>query len=214
MRSIHRRVLVTAIAVLALGAIASASASAAEWHVGGKALTGSAALAKTTKVEESIGLSILEGYGRISCPSATLAEVPKGLGIFAPNTLKMGMVLEGCKMTAPSNCSVVSTIVTEPLVGTLTAGTYPEDKLVLTSQGGKSMFTLSIDGSCSIAGEDSASGSFTLSVPTGQEELAEQAFLAQGSKEKPAGAGMLGDPLYLSGKVKLKLSAGSLWSFR
>jgi hypothetical protein len=218
MRSTYRRVLIAAIAALALGIAASASASAAEWHVGGKALTGSSALATTTKVEESIKLSLLEGYGQISCTSATLEEgVRKGsLAIIAPSSLEIGgsLILEGCKMTAPSNCSIQKTISTEALLGTMSTGTAPEDKFALKGKSGKSMVTLTIAGSCLLAGEDSITGAFTLLAPSGQTELAEQTFVGQGSNEKPAGAGLFGQPAYLSGKFKLKLASGGLWSFR
>jgi hypothetical protein len=217
MKSMHRRMLVVAVAVLALG-ITSASASAAEWHVGGKALTGSSALATTTKVEESITLSLLEGAAQISCTSATLEEGPRkgSLAIIAPSSLEIGgsLILGGCKMTAPSTCSSQKTIITEPLLGAMSTGTAPEDKFALKGKSGKSMVTLTITGTmCVLAGEDSITGSFTLIAPSGQTELAEQTFVGQGSKEKPAGASLFGQPAYLSGKFKLKLASGGLWSF-
>jgi hypothetical protein len=216
MRSIYRKVLVVCAAVLVFGALASASASAAEWHVGGKALTGSAALAKATKVEESITLDFVAIETKVTCSGATLyGEGKKGLPmIVAPISLTMeDLVLEGCKVTNNANCSTPTSLATEPLELKLSTGTAPEDKAELKTPA-KVLFTITFEGTrCVAAGEQSIDGKFMLKVPTGQEELAEQAFVAQGSKESPAGTEWLAAPVYLSGKLKLKLASGSDWSF-
>ena len=63
MRSICKKGPAILAAALALCALTAASASAAQWYVGGKAMTGSEKLAETVKVEEPIKFTIEEGDG-------------------------------------------------------------------------------------------------------------------------------------------------------
>ena len=58
MRSICKKGPAILAAALALCALTAASASAAQWYVGGKAMTGSEKLAETVKVEEPLKFTI------------------------------------------------------------------------------------------------------------------------------------------------------------
>jgi hypothetical protein len=215
MRIISRTVLATAFAVLAMSAITAIPASAAEWHVGGKPLTGSTALTKAAKMEENLTMTFFEGNDVITCSGVSLeAEGKSTPEILAPSALKTEwLVFNGCKMTKPTTCKVeFERIYIEPFEATMTAGTYPEDKLALSPKGGN-FFYFTLDGSCALAGEIELDSKWTLLAPKGQEELTEQTFVGQGSKEKPAGFTWGNQPIYLTGKFKLKLASGSPWSF-
>jgi hypothetical protein len=51
----------------------------------------------------------------------------------------------------------------------------------------------------------------TLEVPTGQTEAVEQEFVGEGEAAK--GLTWYEQPVYLNGKLKLKLASGKAWSF-
>ena len=57
-------------------------------------------------------------------------------------------------------------------------------------------------------------GTFTLAVPKGQEELAEQVFAGLGTGESPSALTVGGQKAYLTGKLAAKLTAGSKWSLQ
>lgn len=200
---------------MAVSAVAASGASASQWYVGGKALSGSTGLAEATKVEESISFTLVAYNAKITCTSASLeGEKGKLADIIAPGSIGIeSLVLKGCAMSSPANCSVPSVIESDPLTGQLALGTAPEDTVTLASKGYVFMTFEIKGGTCAIAGEKPMAGKFTLLAPTGQDEEVEQTLTAQGSGEKPAGTTMAGSPVYLSGKLKVKLSSASLWSF-
>jgi hypothetical protein len=205
MKSIHRRVLVAAIAVLALAAIASASASAAEWHVGGKALTGSAKLAEKANVEEALTFAVPSLGLKMQCTGLNFWK-PE---IVAPGTLKVSEpVLSGCKdLEGPTGCKISEE--SEGLAGsaTLALGTAPEDKAEFAS----SIFALKFTSCGAFEGPMRFTGKLLLSVPTGQQEQTEQAFVGVGTKSTTLQ--YEGNAVYVTGKFKLKLASDSLWSF-
>ena len=201
---------------MAVTALTASAASASQWYVGGKALSGSTGLAEATKVEESISFTLVAYNAKITCTSARLeGEKGKLADIIAPGSIGIGsLVLKGCTMSSPANCSVPTQIETDPLTGQLALGTSPADTVTLAATSNV-FVTFEISGAtCALVGEKPMTGKFTLLAPTGQEEQAEQTLAAQGSNEKPAGTMMAGSPVYLSGKLKVKLSSASKWSFR
>ena len=216
MRSICKKGSVTLVTVLALCVVASASASASQWYVGGKALSGSTGLTEATKVEESVSFTIVAFNAKITCTSASLeGEKGKLADIIAPGSIGIqSLVLKGCTESSPAHCSVPTQIETDPLTGQLALGTSPADTIALTAKGNVFVTFEISGGTCAIAGEKPMAGKFTLLAPTGQEEQIEQTLTAQGSNEKPAGTTMAGSPVYLSGKLKVKLASASKWSFR
>jgi hypothetical protein len=201
---------------MAVSALTASAASASQWYVGGKALSGSTGLAEATKVEESISFTMVAYNAKITCTSASLEGESKSklADIIAPGSIAIqSLVLKGCAMSSPAHCSVPTEIETDPLTGQLALGTSPGDTVALGMKG-NTFVTFDIEGAtCALVGEKPMAGKFTLLAPTGQEELAEQTLTAQGSNEKPAGTTMAGFPVYLSGKLKVKLASASKWSF-
>ncbi len=76
MRSIYGKILFPLALLLVLGVVTSASASAAEWHLNGKVLTGSEKLSETVKVEESIVLSVPSLPAAVEC-TGLIAAISK-----------------------------------------------------------------------------------------------------------------------------------------
>jgi hypothetical protein len=213
MRSICKKGSVTLVAVLALCVVASASASAAEWHVGGKSLTGKATLSETVKVTENTTITVPALKVKIVCTSAGLSGKEKN-AILAPDTLEMEeLYFTGCKLSEPTTCTIEEEIGTESLAGTLStvSGSSSEDKLVLEPKAHKTFGSIAFIGTCTEKGDDPiGNGTLTLLAPSGQTEAAEQTFNSSG---KESGMKLLGDPLYISGGLKLKLASASNWSF-
>ena len=206
MRSKSRSVLVALVAVLALGTVASASASAAEWHVGGSALTGSAELASATGLSEAITLS--SAGVTITCSSGL--EL-KSADIAAKNGGKIEHLLfKGCLISAP--CALSSTTIeTKPLTLEAALGSKsPEDTLLLKPTTGTVFAEFKISGtSCSIAGVNKLTGQATFILPKGREELAEQELAVHANVNELEWRGEVS----LKGKVKVKLVSGKGWSF-
>jgi hypothetical protein len=216
MRSIYRKAVVCLAAALAFGAVASASASASEWYVNGKALSGSATLSETFKVEESIlltfDLSTNETYMKVTCTS--LKEFGAKSEIVAPGAFKLGrLVLGGCKLTMPPGgaefCEVEEEFQTKALEAKLALGGKSPEDLAEFAKATWTQFW--IDSDCSWEGGDLfiISGTQTVKVPTGQTESTEQELVF----EKAPGLSSEDGPVYITGKIKLKLASGEKWSF-
>ena len=221
MRSICKKGSATLVAVLALCALTAASASAAEWYVGGKPVAGNGGIAEAVKVEENIVLSVPSVKVAITC-TALAARPPSG--ITGTNTLHIEFLkFNNCKTTEPtSGCeleaSAGGSYKANYLEGAAIAeGKSPEDQLQLKSkeQNGEFMeFWFDENDTCSYKSlQELVMGKMTLTMPKGREELAEQTFVGQGTKETPNGLTFLGHPAYLTGKFKLKLASGAKWSF-
>jgi hypothetical protein len=218
MRSIYRKTSVTLVTVLALCAVVSASASAAQWYVGGKALTGAAKLAATVKVEEPIVMSATREsiHLVITCTKASLVK-GSHTAIEAPGTIKFeAAVLESCKMTGLTGCTMGSEVEFQPFEGQLSTATSPEDSALFKPKG--SYFTdLAFNGTCFAAGEFTfVVGKFAMKLTKGQEEKTEQEFLGEGTGSTGLEIVEWGSPhppVYITGKLKLKLESGSAWSY-
>ncbi len=217
MRSICKKGSVTLVAVLALCVVASASASAAQWYVGGKALVGSAAVSQTTKVEEKIELSTGAPAAKITIACTSLTGVAsRPFEIVAPATLKIGdLLLKGCKVTQPGTekCTLESgeELGTSPLVATLGLGAGLEDHGEIGVEKGVSDWTEFGFSGCSLEGAIiRLKGTVPVKFPHGQTSSTEQELVF----EKAAGLYNFSEanPMYLTGKVKLKLVSGSSWA--
>ncbi len=218
MRSICKKSPAILVAVLALCALASASASAAEWNVAGKALVGSAAFAGTAKVEEKITFTMpTEGTKHVKLVCTSL--YPGKSQIKAPNTATLSKVeLGGCTITEGAECSVEGEelFTKTTLSMELSKGTGTADTVVLKPEVGTTLFGYAylLGGKCPLPNPWSlgfTEGHLNLTMASGQTEAAEQPFTFPGEKEHLEWAGK---PIYLSGKFKLKLASGGLWSFR
>lgn len=208
MRLRSRSVVVALVAVFAFGAVASASASAAEWFVGGSALTGSTELAPATKALESIRLESSNGSLSVTCKGIELNK--------ATIAAKTGgqiehLVFKECSALPP--CELKSeTIESKPLKLEAALGSKsPEDTVLLKPVTGTVFAEFTLQGaSCLSAGVVQLKGNPRLTMPKGREELAEQEL------RMSTGAGELnwsGLEVLLSGKVKIKLASGKGWSF-
>ena len=222
MRSICKKGPAILAGVMALCALTAASASAAQWYVGGKTLTGSEKLAETVKVEEAVVLAIKVGgeppskYPTITCTTVKDSATE----IAAPAALKIkGLALGGCNLKVPGGeekyCELQeSNIDSSSLEGKLSAGTLSEDLTEITPLGGThEVFRTKIREGCVLLGGDELTikGTTTLKSPQGKTEAAEQEFAGEGE----TGKGLTWDeqPVYLTGKLKLKLATGKAWSF-
>jgi hypothetical protein len=220
MRSIYRKALVCLAVALAFGAVASASASASEWYVNGKALSGSAALSETFKVEESIlltfDLSTNETYMKVTCTSVSSYDEGKS-EIAAPGILKLGtgsLILRNCQLTMPPAedefCELTSpSIEFKALEAKMALGGKSPEDLAEFAKANWTKFW--IESTCSWEGGDlfTISGTLTVKVPTGRTESTEQELVF----EKAPGLSSEDGPVYITGKIKLKLASGEKWSF-
>jgi hypothetical protein len=207
MNSVHRKVLVTLIAVLACGAVASASASASSWYVGGAELSSPAPVTSSTQVVEGITLEF--SNNTINCSGLEL----KGGELLAHNGGQVEhMVFTGCILHAgASNCTLSGgKIESKPLKLEAALGSKsPEDTVVFKPATGKVFAEYSITGaSCPLAEEGiEVEGQPAFVLPKGREESAEQELLVRGKLTGGIGIWSFG------GAVKAKLTSGKNWSF-
>ncbi len=221
MRSICKKGSATLVAVLALCALTAASASAAQWYVGGKALTGSEKLAETVKVEEAVHFTAQGVNGMaFTCHTVTLEKGEIVAGAIAKFTPR----LTACETTSPKTvCEINSTMIGFPAEATLTKG-GSEDTALITGLGTKkNIWQMEFGGgdSCGLAGlEFDLRGHVTLALRTGQLEEVEQIASFVAEKESTSGLKMEGTEggsyggVTTTGEFKLKLASGKGWSFR
>ena len=219
MRSICKKGPAILAGALALCALTAASASAAEWYVGGKALTGTEKVATTVKVEQPIVISIPTIDYQFTCTTASdlATEIGAKTG-FKANSL----YLESCKTTLPATgCELQSPeIPFYQLEAIPSKGTSPEDKLKLQPQvKERELGEIPFGSACGFGpSTQPIYGAVTLNMAKGQQENAEQTLEGQGTKESPSELKTFsrtsGDPTYITGKLKLKLASGKPWSFR
>ena len=81
-----------------------------------------------------------------------------------------------------------------------------------TCPGRQTLFQFFTNENCgALPYDDVVQGSVTLQAPKGQTEAAEQEFAGEGTLSK--NLKIEGKPVYLTGKLKLKLASGKAWSF-
>ena len=220
MRSICKKGPAILAVALALCALTAASASAAQWYVGGKALTGSEKLAETVKTEEAVHFAAqgVNGWG-FTCHAVTLEKGE----ILAGAIAKLTPRLTACEATHPkTGCEINSTIEGFPTEAALTKGAS-EDTALLTGLGTKkNIWQLEFNegDSCGQAGwAFDLRGHVTLALPAGQTEAAEQTVSFVAEKESTSGLQMEATEggsyggVTTTGKLKLKLASGKAWSF-
>jgi hypothetical protein len=219
MRSIGKKSPAILAGILALCALTAASASAAQWYVGGKALTGSEKLAETVKIEEAVKLSAPQIEMTYKCSTVTLEKGE----ITAPGIAKFTPRLTGCETTKPATgCGIESAIRGFPVEAALTKG-LTEDTATITGSGTKKNVWEIEFGDSDVCAFNywafDLRGHVTLALTGGQTEAAEQTASFLGEKETPRGLQMDGTeggeagPITITGKLKLKLASGKAWSF-
>jgi len=204
-----RLMLAAWVAVLACGAVVSASASATtpSWMVNGKNLTTTKALATSAVVDES---AVLEASGvTVTCT---------GLNGVAP-TLEPGNMASATKLeftgcTASSPCSISkNTISTVPLLAEATLEGSLAVVATFKPQTGTLFTTIEFLGSqCALEGNQPVTGKAKVLAPTGQDERTLQlinAITVPTSKELFVGSA----GAKLSGSALLKLQSSEPWSF-
>jgi hypothetical protein len=204
-----RRIFVALLAVMALGAVASASASASAWYAGGSELQSSEALATSAPITEKVSLTsagvTVECYGE-QVELNTASITPKTGGQIAR------LVFSGCEVVG-SECSLAprSRIESKPLTLEAALGSKsPEDTLVLKPTTGTIVAEYTLEGSkCALAGVVQLKGKMQFTLPKGREELASQEVLVRSGGYLTWGAA----GVTLGGKVKFKLASGKAWSF-
>jgi len=205
-----KTLVMTFIAVLALGAVASTSASAATpgWMVSGTTLSGSEALATTAAVDEN---------AQLTASGVTIECTGKNLNGLSPKIEagSMGsvtsLIFTGCKALG-TTCTIESTeIGTVPVLAEATLEGSLGVKVVFSPQSGTIFATIKYLGaSCALLGLKPVTGKASVSAPTGQDEQVLQQIVANtASGELQVGSASA----TLKGKALLKLATSSPWSY-
>lgn len=231
MMSIYRKISVAFVMVLALCALAAASASAAQFYVNGKVLTGSEKLSTTIATNESAVISFYYNskeatpYLQVTCPSFSgmYLESITSTGAITTHTGGLGFV--GCKVTLPKEAGCEfeggsETLWTAPLEGKMALGSKsPEDSAEISALNPRKLWTeVNLrEGGCpgltgiAAGNEWEVRGKLTAKVPTGQKESVEQQVVFEATE------GLYSfntaQPVHLTAKFKLKLASGEPWSF-
>ncbi len=210
------KMIIAALSVtVAFSAVAASSAPAAEWFVGGKSLvTGQVAIAPTAAVTEAVKFRIPKLNLTVTCTGILLLR--EGV-LRGPNSFFLGEHgWSECTTTEPTVCSLVSNkITTNPLKGSVTTSTSPQDRVTFTPQTKSIIAVVAFtEGSgCALEGEEPVRGSFTQKLPTGQTESESQVFEGLGSIENNS-LEVGSFKVYIEkGKSLVKQASGSKWSF-
>jgi hypothetical protein len=210
-----KAIIAALMATMAFGAVAASSATA-EWFVNGtKLATGqTAALAPTAPVDETSTFNIPGIDITIACSGPNLLLHEGALR--GPSSYIVGeQTWDGCAVTPPGNCSVSpNSISSTPVIGTVTTGASPQDKVTFAPQTKKAIAVIPFSGAlCALSGEEPIDGSFTQKLPVGQTESESQIFEDLGSVENNS-LQLAGDKVYVEkGKQLVKLASGQKWSF-
>jgi len=206
-----RQVIMVCAGVLALSAMASASASAATagWMVNGTMLTGSAALATTAAVDQE---GVLKGGGvTVTCKGSTLNGVAPEIKV--PNKGSAGD-LEFTECSAASPCEVTPpTVKTQTVLVEATLEGVLAVVATFKPETGTIFATLKFSGSgCALSGTTPIKGQAKVLAPTGQDERTLQ--LINAITTEASGELLLGSSgASLTGSALLRLASGQSWSF-
>ncbi len=210
---------VSCVALLLTVLASTADSAEASWFVGGTQLTGTAALATTAAVEDSVVLSIPAIHIVVSCEGSTLgAEKPE---IVSTNTLKAkSVIFKECWTSEPATrCALENqpiNIPTEPIRGVMSLGLTKTtaDQMVLSPQTKKILATIpfATGNTCALEGEEPLAGNVTVRAPTGQSEETLQAIKGLGSMENNS-LEIAGIKTFVEACPVLKLASGSKWGF-
>ncbi len=204
-------VVATLIATLAVGAVASGSASATEWLVNDTKLVGSAALSTKATVLAAAVLSIPGVKTEVACSGL---EGRKQEIIASITAKASSLIFSGCSVLKPETCNLsTASIATEPISAEVKMGSEVEDRVTISPQTKKLLAVLSFaGGSCVLEGEQPVMGKVTVKAPTGQEEFTEQPIEGLGSVENNS-LEVAGKKAYIqAGAVKFKLASSAEFS--
>jgi hypothetical protein len=208
------------LAAAALSAAAADSASA-DWYVGGTKLATTAAVASKLHIDRLLGFRVPFTARTVTCTgnATTLLEIAGAIIIAETHPLLGSIVLaalivEHCTVVGGGKCSIAKEkITTEPLVGQISNGPGKEDRLIFTPKTGKLIATISFEGSeCALAGEQPLEGSFTMKLPTGEEEDTDQALEGLSTTENNSLELAKSKTYVEGGDIQLELASTSKWS--
>jgi hypothetical protein len=197
------------IAVLIVGGVLCgvvASSASARWFIEGEELSGSAALATTTTVDEPIKLTA--AGVNIECKGLNDVKTE----IKAPSRLvASSLVFTKCE-SKEKNCTLSKTeIGTVPVLAEATQEEFPKAKVTFKPEKGSVFATFKYEGeTCAAAGVQPVAGAVTFTMPTGQSEEVSQEILSDGS----AGEIKIGSSTAsLTGSASLTLASGKEWKW-
>jgi len=202
------------VAVLAVSAMASSSAMAAEgWLIKGTLLVGTAPLATTAFVDE-FGELTFSGT-TIKCSGTTLGGV--GPQIESPNMgTATSLVFKECAVTSGGACKLTSgaSIGTVPILTEVTLdGPLAVSGVFKTQNGTNTFTTVFLEGeNCAVQGKQAITGDASWLAPTGQDERTLQLLsvnITEASKLLKVG----GLGAKLTGSILIKLASSLPWSF-
>jgi hypothetical protein len=189
------------VAVLAIGAVGTASASAAEWKVGGSTFTGKKTINKATKTIENYTLTA--AGVTITCTGLEVA------GGFIEEPATNGaehLVFTGCK--ASGVCTVATTLTTNAVKSTATAGSPV--KILFEPTSGTNFITIEFTGAeCSLKGKKETTGKVTCTAPGAATSQVEQELACNSTGELKLGT----NAATFKGKGDLTLEGDPSWAF-
>jgi hypothetical protein len=202
------------IAVFALSAVAVSSASAGSWFVNGTKLAKGAtvAISNTAAVDESTVLSQPSLGVRLTCSGKTL----EGKGGYIQGEANGGaesLTFTGCSEITPTNCTIQTTVNTEPVVASVETGTAPLTRIRFLPKTGKTFATINFTGECAESGKQPVNGQVVLDSKTGQTESVGQPLEGLGTTENNSLELFKAKAYLVGGKALLTLAGGPKWSF-
>lgn len=210
--------MLSAVCALALGVATSASASAASWHVEGKALEGSHKVAEPVK---TIKAWILKTKAlTITCSNVKLKEAV----LESPNKGKgPGLTFTGCIVTsAEASCEIPEETITTKAVTTSTVESGSNDATTFsptTEEEGKKVFTTIVIKSksgktCGVAKSAKVTGTATGLTAKTEAETEQTGHKVTFSSTSGSALKLGSEEAEFSGEGELSLSPAEKWSFR
>jgi hypothetical protein len=201
-----RVILLSLVAMFAMSAVAAtASASAAEWRVGGSPLVGEKELTETTTKVANAVLTV-EGVNVTVTCTGLLAQKTK---IVAKTTMTAkDLQFTGC--TANNNCEVTTTITTKELTATVATVGTEATELTIKPKSGETFANLVFSGTkCGLAGTQPVKGKVKATSPKGQSENKTQELVINSIGELKVGI----NAATMTGAATDTLVSGDDWSF-
>lgn len=199
-----RNLLFTSIAVLAVGAVASAAASASEWLLEGKGITANQEVV-VHWLPSVVLLATLSGVkAKVSCTGGegTGVAIPTKTGEFSG-----GVGFTGCKAVEPG-CEISASEQTKGFTVALTESGGSR-LIVISPKTGTEFFTLAIEG-CALEGEYKITGKMGCELSGPKEEAVDKncVFVAGTDQEIKIGS----TEATLEGELTILLKSGKRWS--
>jgi hypothetical protein len=200
-----RVILLSLVAMFAMSAVAAtASASAAEWRVGGSPLVGEKELTEKTTTKENAVLTVAGVNVTVTC-TGLLAQKTD---IVAKTTMTAkDLQFTGCK--ANNNCEVTTAITTKELAATVAAVGTEETQITITPKTGTTFANIEFTGAkCGLLGTQPVKGKVIAKDPKGQTENKVQELVLN-TKELKVGT----NAATMTGAATDTLVSGEAWSF-